>query len=297
MPPMKVHVVVNPGSGQPQPTLHEINSVFHPAGIEWDVSITHASGDGERFARAAAQSDVDVVAACGGDGTVMEVAQGIIGTSAALGVLPGGTANLMAHELGVAQNLRFAAEVIADPTSRRVPIDLGRANGQYYILRFGIGFGARQVADATRELKDRFGVLAYFLGKVQAWTESDVVTYSIDVDDQHFDTEAFAVSVVNAGNVGLGSLRLAKDVSVSDGLLDLLVLRGKGPKAVGALGVEFVGGPVGDSVIEHVQGRRFTIAATPAQPMQIDGEVDGDTPVEIEVVPAALCAVVPAASA
>jgi len=294
---VKVHVIVNPGSGRPQPTLHEINSVFHPAGVEWDVSITHASGDAERAARNAAEQGADVVAACGGDGTVMEVAQGVIGTPAELGVLPGGTANLMAHELGVAQSLRFAAQVIADPGSRRVPLDLGRANGKYYILRFGVGFGARQVADATRELKDRFGVLAYFLGKVQAWGESDVVAYSIEVDGVVYDTEAFAVSVVNAGNVGLGPLRLARDVSVSDGLLDLLVLREKGPRAIGALGVEIVGVPAEDSMIEHVQGRRFTITATPAQPMQIDGEVFGETPVDIEVVPAALTAIVPSVPA
>jgi YegS/Rv2252/BmrU family lipid kinase len=290
---MRVHVIINPGSGQPQPLLHTLNSVFRSAGVEWDASLTHASGDATRLAAETAATGVDAVVACGGDGTVMEVAEGVTGTDAVLGVLPGGTANLMAHELGVATGIERAAQVIADPGSSRIPVDLGMANGRHYILRCGVGWGARQVADATRELKDRWGTLAYFFGKVKAWGESDVVRYSIDVDGVAHEIDAFSVSVVNAGNVGLGPLRLGRAVSVSDGLLDLLVLRGKGPRAVGGLGAAVAGMQSGTEVY-HLQGRRFRIEAMPAQPVQLDGEVFGDTPLSIEAVPAALTAIVPA---
>jgi YegS/Rv2252/BmrU family lipid kinase len=293
---MRIHVVINPGAGRPRPLLHTFNSVFSDAGIEWDVTITHAAGDAERQARAAAQAGADVVIACGGDGTVMEVAPGVAGTNAALAIVPGGTANLMAHELGVAANIAYAARVAADPASARVPVDLGRANGRDYILRFGAGWGARQVAEATRELKDRWGLLAYAFGKVKAWRKSDVVEYSIEVDGCVQSIQAFTVAVVNAGNVGLGPLRLGRDISASDGLLDLLVLRGKGVRAVGDLGGVIVASDQGGTEIEHVQGRRFRISANPPQPMQIDGEMFGETPVDIEIVPAALTAVVPAAA-
>ncbi len=290
---MRVHVVINPGSGQPQPVLHTLNSVFRAAGVEWDASLTHKSGDALSQAAAAAASGADVVVAYGGDGTVMEVAEGVAGTGALLGVLPGGTANLMAHELGVAVGIEKAAQVIVDPASRRVPVDLGRVNGALYILRCGAGWGARQVADATRELKDRWGVLAYTFGKVKAWGESDVVSYVVTIDGVVHEFDAFSVAVVNAGNVGLGPLRLSKDISVSDGLLDLLILRGKGMKALGELGTTVAGLPSGEEV-EHVQGRVFRIEAKPAQPVQLDGEMFGDTPLEIEVVPGALTAIVPA---
>jgi YegS/Rv2252/BmrU family lipid kinase len=291
---MNIRVIINPGSGQPHPVLHTLNSVFRQAGIAWDASLTHMSGDASRLAAEAAAAGADVVVAYGGDGTVMEVAEGIAGTTALLGVLPGGTANLMAHELGVAAGIERAARVIADPASRRVPVDLGIANGRHYILRCGAGWGARQVADATRELKDKWGTLAYFFGKIKAWGESDIVRYTIDVDGAASEIDAFSVSVVNAGNVGLGPLRLGRDISVSDGLLDLLVLRGKGMKAVGGLSGTMIGAQ-SDTEIYHVQGRRFRIEASPAQPLQLDGEVFGETPVEIEVVPAALTAIVPAA--
>jgi diacylglycerol kinase (ATP) len=290
---VRVHVVINPGSGQPQPVLHTLNSVFGAAGVEWEATITHKSGDARGQARDAAAAGVDVVVAYGGDGTVMEVAEGVAGTAALLGVLPGGTANLMAHELGVAVGIDKAAQVIVDPASKRVPVDLGCANGKHYILRCGAGWGARQVADATRELKDRWGVLAYTFGKVKAWGESDVVTYVVTIDDVVHEFEAFSVSVVNAGNVGLGPLRLAKQISVSDGLLDLLVLRGKGVKAFGELSGAIAGLPSGEEV-EHAQGRKFRIEASPAQPVQLDGEIFGETPLDIEVVPGALTAIVPA---
>jgi diacylglycerol kinase (ATP) len=289
---MRVHVVINPGAGQPQPVLHTLNSVFRAAGVEWDASLTHKSGDAVRQAAEAAASGADVVAVYGGDGTVMEVAEGVAGSGAVLGVLPGGTANLMAHELGVAIGIEKAAQVIVNPASRRIPVDLGRANGRHYILRCGVGWGARQVADATRELKDRWGTLAYFFGKVKAWGESDVVSYVIEMDGVVHEFDAFSVSVVNAGNVGLGPFRLAKDISVSDGLLDLLVLRGKGMRAFGQLGTA-VAGLASGTEIEHAQGRVFRIEAQPAQPVQLDGEILGDTPLEIQVVQAALTAIVP----
>ena len=291
---MKLHVVINPGSGQPQPVLHTLNTVFRTAGVEWDASLTHRSGDARSQAARAAAAGADVVVAYGGDGTVMEVAEGVAGTSAVLGVLPGGTANLMAHELGTAVGIEKAAQVIVDPASRRMPVDLGRANGKHYILRCGAGWGARQVAEATRELKDRWGTLAYFFGKVKAWGKSDVVSYVIEMDGVVHEFDAFTVSVVNAGNVGMGPLRLGRDISVSDGLLDLLVLRGKGVKAFGQLGSAVAGMPTGTE-IEHVQGSRFRIEARPAQPVQLDGEIFGETPLDIEVVPAALTAIVPAA--
>jgi hypothetical protein len=92
---MRVHVVINPGSGQPQPVLHTLNTVFRAAGVEWDASLTHQSGDARIQARDAAAAGVDVVAVYGGDGTVMEVAEGVEGTAALLGVLPGGTASIL----------------------------------------------------------------------------------------------------------------------------------------------------------------------------------------------------------
>jgi len=85
----KIRVVANPGSGQPKPVLHTLNSVFRSENVEWDLSLTNESGDAERFAREAVNDNVDVVAAFGGDGTVMEVARGLMGSNVPMAILPG----------------------------------------------------------------------------------------------------------------------------------------------------------------------------------------------------------------
>ena len=122
--------IVNPASGQPQPILHTLNSVFRPLGIDWDIFITKESGDAERFARQSAASGADVVAAYGGDGTVMEAARGLRGSQTPLAILPGGTANLMSVELGVPKNLAQAAAVAADPKSKVRTVDAGMFGGR-----------------------------------------------------------------------------------------------------------------------------------------------------------------------
>ena len=73
----RIHVVINPGSGKPKPLLNILNAVFRPRDIEWEISLTQKSGDAERFARQAAENGAGIVAAYGGDGTVMEVARGL----------------------------------------------------------------------------------------------------------------------------------------------------------------------------------------------------------------------------
>jgi diacylglycerol kinase (ATP) len=96
----RLHVIINPASGRPKPILHTLNTVCHRLDVEWDISLTKKRGDVSRFAHEAAVSGVDVVAVYGGDGSVMEAGQGLIGSQVPLAILPGGSANLMSIELG-----------------------------------------------------------------------------------------------------------------------------------------------------------------------------------------------------
>src|SRR5690554_7252602 len=111
----KVHVVINPAAGQGIPLLSILNQVFSECGVDWDVSITKKSGDAREQARQAAAKGVDVVAAFGGDGTVAEVASGLLGSRTPLAILPGGTANVMSVELGIPTDLAQACRVACDP--------------------------------------------------------------------------------------------------------------------------------------------------------------------------------------
>lgn len=281
----KIHVVVNPAAGKPQAILHTLNSIYHPAGIEWEVFITKESGDAQRFARESATSGADVVAAYGGDGTVMEVAHGLQGSETPMAVFPGGTANLMSVELGIPKELSAAAAVAADPDSRVRMVDAGYFGGEsHFLLRVGIGFAARKVEIADRELKDRYGVLAYSIGALKALGVSDVANYHLTLDGKSYETEGFSCLVDNAGNLGLGSLGL-KSITVDDGLLDVIVIRDSNIRNFIAVGAGMRGTEPNPDYIHHWQAKEITIETDPPQPVQLDGELVGETPVTVKVVP------------
>jgi YegS/Rv2252/BmrU family lipid kinase len=281
----KIHVVINPASGQPQPILHTLNSVFHPLGIDWEVFITKESGDAERFARQAAVSGVDVVAAYGGDGTVMEAARGLAGSQTPLAILPGGTANLMSVELGVPKNLALAAAIAADPNSRVRVVDAGLFGGQtHFLLRVGLGFAARKVEIADRDLKDRYGVMAYSIGALKALTDTEPANYRLTLDGQSYETRGFSCLVDNAGNIGFAGMGL-KSILVDDGLLDVIVIRDTRIRTWIAVGSGLGGAKLNPEYIRHWQAREITIEADPPQSVQMDGELAGQTPVSMRVVP------------
>src|SRR5690606_33636656 len=94
-----IQVIINPAAGNNEPILNTLNDVFSQYDVFWDVSLTHKAGDGEQLARQAVENGADLVGAYGGDGTVGEVARGLIGSEVPLAVLPGGTGNSLAVSL------------------------------------------------------------------------------------------------------------------------------------------------------------------------------------------------------
>jgi diacylglycerol kinase (ATP) len=281
----KIHIIINPASGQPQAILNALNDVFHPAGIDWDIFITKESGDAHRFARQSATSGVDVVAAYGGDGTVMEVARGLIGSQTPMAILPGGTANLMSVELGVPRDLRKAAAITIDPNSHLRMVDAGLFGGNtHFLLRVGMGFAARKVEIADRDLKDRYGIMAYSIGALKAFGDTEKAHYRLTLDGKIYETQGFSCLVDNAGNIGFAGMGLKK-ILVDDGLLDVIILRDARIRNMIAVGVGLSTDKVNPKYIHHWQAREIAIEADPPQPVQMDGEMVGETPVNIQVVP------------
>ncbi len=288
----KIHIVINPASGRPKPILHIVNKVFSKAQIDWDISLTKVSGDAERFARQAVADGVDIVASYGGDGTVMEVARGVMGSRVPLAILPGGSANLMAVELGIPKDLEKAAEIAADQESLTRQVDVGLLGENFFLLRVGMGFAARKVAYADRSLKNKVGVLAYSVAALKAIKDTKTARYRITLDGQLIEAEGVTCLIDNAGNMGIQGFKPAKNISVSDGLLDVLLLGSKGLVNMITSGTS---GQTDKSevVIDHWQARQICIEVDPPQPVQLDGEMVGDTPVSVEVLPGALNVIVP----
>jgi YegS/Rv2252/BmrU family lipid kinase len=286
--PGRIHVIVNPAAGRPAPVLHVLNSVFRPAGILWDVSVTKGAGDAARFTVDALHTGVDVVAVYGGDGTVMEVAGSLVGTRTPMAILPGGTANLMAVELGIPRHLARAAQIAAREDSITRLVDIGKAGDRYFLLRVGVGFSARKVEAASREMKDRLGILAYSVGAMQALRASKVARFSFSLDGRSAQCEAIGCLVDNAGNMGLPGLSHAPDVSVSDGVLDVFALRAVRPAAPARRRSPARQRVTGAEIAQHWKARQITITTDPLLPVQGDGEMWGTTPISISVQPGAV---------
>lgn len=290
-----IHVVINPASGQDQYILNTINRVFREHGINWDVSVTQKSGDARNFAAKAAAGGVDVVAAYGGDGSVMEVAEGLMGTHVPLAILPGGTANLMSVELGIPRKLEEAAKVACSDTSVIRQVDMGQADERRFMLRVGIGFSAEKVLQADRELKDKYGLAAYTIAALKALETAQVSRYRIDLDGEQIEVEGVACRVDNSSNAGIPGVSLVASADVSDGLLDVIVVRDTGLESLTASAAELMQKELIFEAFHHWQAREITIQTNPPQSIQGDGEVWGKTPISIKVIPGAMRVLVPGA--
>jgi YegS/Rv2252/BmrU family lipid kinase len=294
LPYPKVHVVINPAAGQDEPILNVLNHVFHPAGVQWDISLTHKSGDATRLAADAAASGVDLVAAYGGDGTQMEVANGLLGTGVPQAILPGGTGNAMAHDLGISLKLQEAVDLIVS-SNRRRSIDLAGMGDQVFMLRAYAGLSAEDAA--SREEKDKKGQLAYIQAGLKFLREVPEAYYKVTVDGEVIQGEALIIFVLNAGSIGgvMGiSLPTIGNVDIGDGYLDLYAITKK-MKALRAVSQHIFRHQESDQDIGvyHWQGKEIKVESNPRQDVWIDGELGGKTPFTVTAMPQALDIVVP----
>lgn len=293
--PRRVHVVVNPAAGQDQPILKILNTTLQAAGVDWDVLITKEAGDARRLAQEAVTAGADVVAVHGGDGTVMEVASGLIGSSVPFAILPGGTANVMSLELGIPTDLAEACALVVDPAAVVRILDVGQVGDHCFLLRASIGFEAAMVEGADRELKDRLGVFAYALSAMQTLNASRIDKYRLNLDGEAVEVEGLACIVANSGMMGVPglSLSLAPDIDISDGLLDVVVVTRSDLPGILSLITNVVTGNENPNIMQRWKVREAVIHADPPLPVQLDGEILAETPVTVRVLPRAVRAIVP----
>jgi YegS/Rv2252/BmrU family lipid kinase len=292
----RVHVIINPAAGKDQPVLKVLNTALQEAGVEWEVFLTKAAGDGRRLAQEAVQAGADVIGVHGGDGTVMEVASGLIGTAVPFAIIPGGTANVMSLELGIPVDLQAACALLVDPAAAVRTIDMGQVGEHYFLLRSSVGFEAEMVEGADRELKNRLGVFAYALSALQTLADPPVARYSLNLDGQEVEQEGLACIVANSGTMGMNgmpSLALAPDIDVGDGLLDVVIVTRSDLPGIVSLIANVVSGGENSNILQRWQAREVTITADPPQTVQVDGEITGKTPVTARVLPQAVRVIVP----
>lgn len=290
-----IHIIINPAAGKKGPALSIINTSMKEAGIKWEALITHQVNDAIQFAKAAVKEGVDALAVYGGDGTLMEAISGLIGSEIPLAILPGGSANVMANELAIPTDLKEACALLSHGPLRTKPIDVGQFNNRYFITGISIGFGADLVKGANRETKNKFGILAYFFSTAAALKKLKLSHYHIKIDGNEYEVQGLTCMVNNAGNLGFTKISLDKNIDISDGLLDVVVVRKANLGLLKLIFITLIKGERPDNfeLVEHWQGREISISSSRKQVVQCDGEVLEKIPVSIKIIPGAIKVLVP----
>jgi diacylglycerol kinase (ATP) len=251
---------------------------------------TSAPGHADSLAREAVRQGADLVLVLGGDGTINEVVQGLIDSNVPLGVLPGGTANVLAMELGLGSRLEAAAKRLAAFEPR--PVALGRITGsfgsRYFLLMAGAGLDANIVYEVSAGLKNAVGKLAYWVaGFAHFFKHVEQLDVRID---GHIHQCGFAL-ISRVRNYG-GDLEIASGASLHDDHFEVVLFEGSNPLRyawymlnVAARRVQRIRGV-------HVLRTRQVDILTQA-PVQIDGEYLGRQTVSIEIIPGALQLLLP----
>jgi YegS/Rv2252/BmrU family lipid kinase len=291
-----VAVVVNPisGSGAKARALAEFRAVLEAAGAEVRVRPTRGPGDGGEIAKEEAARGAGVVVAAGGDGTVNDVARGLVACgegAPALAVLPRGTSNLVARDLGLPFSARENARVVLE--GRTEPMDVGVANGRVFVACAGVGWDAHVVRLLSNARKGHIRFSTYAKPIAQALFEYKFEPMRVVAADgtcaegvfaMIFNTRPYAAFFTPAPGARRDDGVLDAIVLARGGALDLLRWSWKGLR--GTLST--------DVSATALRSTSFRVEAAAPLPVQIDGDVGGETPLDILVRPAAIRIVVPA---
>jgi diacylglycerol kinase (ATP) len=290
-----IRVIINPASGKGESILPVINTSLKEAGILWEASITHAAGDATRFAKAAVKEGVDALAVYGGDGTLMEAISGLIGSELPLAILPGGSANVMATELGIPTDLKEACALLSRDPLEIKTVDVGQFDKRYFIVGISFGFEADVVKGADRETKNRIGILAYLFSAASALGITRNAVYHLKIDGRRHVVRGLICTITNTGNLRFSSISFDRHIDVSDGLLDVVVLRKANLSLVKLMVVTLFKRERPDDLklVKHWQGRNISVIANPEQTVQCDGEVLGKMPLHVGIIPGAIRILVP----
>lgn len=285
----KTVIILNPAAGGERAARFKSKIKRLAAGC--DILVTTKPGTAGDLARKAVSGGARVVVAAGGDGTVNEVVNGIAGSGAVLGLLPVGTMNVFAMELGVPGNdLSKAWSVITAGHVRRV--DLARANGECFAQLGGVGLDAEVVRATPPDSKRALGPVSYILSLLQVCArEGPRLVVSVAGRDP---IPCRFVLVGNGRHYG-GPLVLFKEAKLDDGLLDAVVFKNQSPWDVLRYFQAVLFGNHPDLPdVEYLQSPSIRVSGPKGVPFELDGELAGTLPCEFSVEPGALRVFAPA---
>ena len=292
-------LIANPAARRAARERAAAVTAFERAGVRCDIVLTERAGHAAELARERCR-DYDAVFALGGDGTVMEVAGALVGSGVPIGVLAGGTGNLLARAVGIPLRVGLAVPTLLSGHRRR--IDLGRLpDGRYFAVAAGVGIDARMVRDTPAWMKRRLGVLAYALtasrAALGAVIRRDFFRVRLTVDGAVHDRRAAAAMVANFGAILHDRITFGPGIQSDDGVLDACVYSPRSLRDAFRIMWRLLRKDFrSDDCILYHSGRQIRLETEPREQVQADGELVGETPLEVEVQPLAAEFLVPKAT-
>jgi diacylglycerol kinase (ATP) len=323
--PMRAELIYNPSGGQVA-VRHQLDGVV--AFLQrhgWSVAVreTGAPLQATELARQAVSRGAEIVVAAGGDGTISEVANGLADTEAALGVLPVGTTNSWALQMGipalnpmlpgaqVAKMVSSLEEKMARPLpanyyrkllldaarvlleGRTVVVDMGELSDRRFLMWTGIGFDATVVRSVSLKDKKRLGSWAYVLPALQAARLYSDTKVRLNLDGKVVNVNTPFIVISNIQLYG-GGLEIGPRARINDGRLDVCIFKGGGfftfvNQAMKVLTHRHLQDPM----VEYYQCHEIVVESARPLPVHVDGETFGTTPVAIRTVPSSLKVIVP----
>lgn len=270
MAPKHIALIVH-GTRTERPDVRHLVSWVREKGHLVEVLPTFERGDATALARIAAARGVDVVAAAGGDGTLNEVVNGLDGFDTPLGVVPLGTANDFAKQVGIPADPDHAMDVILQ--RKPVRVDTATMNGKRFLNVSSGGVGAEATAETPAEAKEQLGPVAYAISGVRKLADLESIQVRVQGPDFAFDGDIllFAVGLMRA--TGGGTL-VTPHASATDGLLDLCLVESMSRRDFAGLVLKIKRGEhVGEPGVHYVQLPWLTIEAIEPIAVNMDGEM------------------------
>jgi diacylglycerol kinase (ATP) len=292
-------LVANPASRLGRRRLPRARAALEKAGVQCDVAFTERPGHATEIVLERS-AGYDAVFTLGGDGTAMEAAGALAGTMRPLGVLAGGTGNLLARALGIPLDPKRAVPSLLG--GDELHIDLGRITSceppRYFAVAAGVGIDAAMVAETPSWLKRRLGVLAYTItatrAALRAVLRQEFFPVRLTVDGEVFETSAAAVMIANFGAVLSDRITFGPGIRFDDGVLDACLYSPKNLRDAIRIMWRLLGSNFSwDAAMLCRSGRQIRIETDPPRLAQADGELLGMTPLEITVEPRAARLLVP----
>lgn len=275
-------VILNPAAdrGRAGRREAEIRAALVGAGLSFDLRRTESPGHASQLARQAAEAGIPLVVAAGGDGTVNEVVQALVGSETALGVLPIGSGNDFARACGIPQDLTEAARRLSGAATRA--LDVGRVGNRYFINSLGMGIDG-QIAWDYRRMRFLKGEVGYLIATVLEVVRFRSVRMELAADGWRFSARLLATSVMNGPYAG-GGFYLAPQARPDDGRLDVVAI-GNYPRLVRfyVLPKTRDGSYLNLRRVRLQHAKRLTIKAERPLPVHMDGELLPEPVAELEV--------------